>query len=568
MQRPLQLATRRFSATPKYWPGNYASFMLQHIENGARASASRPALIDGVSGRITTYRDLPYRIGAAARGFKALGITRGTVVGLHLANSPEFIVAFNALAALGAVVTTSNPAYSPTELTHQLRDSGASFVLTMEPLLPVVSAAAAGVGLPASRVLVLGSPAVAFLFEDVAAAGALRGLPEVEAVDGPRTLLALPYSSGTTGLPKGVELSHGNLTANLEQSHPGLGMASGDVAVGVLPLYHIYGITCIMGLPLRMGGTVVTLPKFDPVQFLTAVQKYRSNFLFIVPPIIAFLAKHPAVAGFDLSHVNHIFSGAAPLDGDTQRAVEARFPHAAVRQGYGMTEASPITHSETTAFRRPGSVGHALVDTECRIVEAGSLDRVLPRGRAHVGELQLRGPQVMMGYHNNAKATADTVLPGGWLRTGDLVCADEDGVYYVVDRLKELIKCKGLQVAPAELEGLLLGHPLLYDAAVVPKADERAGEVPVAFVVTRAALLRGMGKAAEADALPKVTAEQVQAFVAGKVADYKRLAEVHFVDAIPKNPSGKSAWRGARPNTPPSAPLTHTHTQTRARHAL
>jgi len=275
------------------------------------------------------------------------------------------------------------------------------------------------------------------------------------------------------------------------------------------------------------------------------VQKYRSNFLFIVPPIIAFLAKHPVVANFDLSHVNHIFSGAAPLDGDTQKAVETRFPRARVRQGYGMTEASPITHSEKVGFARPGSVGHALVDTECRIVDP-STGAPLPPGRAHVGELQLRGPQVMMGYHNNAKATADTILPGGWLRTGDLVCVDEDGVYYVVDRLKELIKCKGLQVAPAELEGLLLGHPLIYDAAVVPKADERAGEVPVAFVVTKAALLRGMGKAAEADALPAVTADQVQAFVAGKVADYKKLAEVHFVDAIPKNPSGKILRRVLR----------------------
>jgi acyl-CoA synthetase (AMP-forming)/AMP-acid ligase II len=227
-------ALRRFSAAPKYWPGNYASYMLQHIEAGAKSASSRPALIDGVSGRVTPYGDLPYRIGAAARGFKSLGVRRGTVVGLHLANSPEFIVAFNALASLGAVVTTSNPAYSPTELTHQLKDSGAEFVLTMEPLLPVVTAAATGAGLPASRVLVLGAPALAFLHEDVAAAGALRALPEVEAVDGPRTLLALPYSSGTTGLPKGVELSHGNLTANLEQSAPGLGMGAGDVAVGVL----------------------------------------------------------------------------------------------------------------------------------------------------------------------------------------------------------------------------------------------------------------------------------------------------------------------------------------------
>ena len=301
-----------------------------------------------------------------------------------------------------------------------------------------------------------------------------------------------------------------------------------------------------MGLPLRIGATVVTLPKFDPPQFLGAVQAHKSNFLFIVPPIVSFLAKHPLVANFSLGHVRTMFSGAAPLDGDTQRAVEARFPAVSVRQGYGMTEASPITHSEKPGLKGiPGSVGLPLADTECRIVDPVS-GAPLPPGKANVGELQLRGPQVMMGYHNNPKATADTILPGGWLRTGDLVCVDEGGVYYVVDRLKELIKCKGLQVAPAELEGLLLGHPLIYDAAVVPKADERSGEVPVAFVVSRAALLRAMGRAAEADALPPLAAEDVKKWVAGKVAEYKRIAEVHFVDTIPKNPSGKILRRVLR----------------------
>ena len=305
-----------------------------------------------------------------------------------------------------------------------------------------------------------------------------------------------------------------------------------------------------------MGSTVVTLPKFEPASFLGAVQKYRSNFLFIVPPIVSFLAKHPVVASFDLSHVTTMFSGAAPLDGDTQRAVETRFKQVSVRQGYGMTEASPITHSERPGEKGvPGSVGKALVDTECRIVDPVT-GQVLPPGRANVGELQLRGPQVMMGYHNNAKATADTILPGGWLRTGDLVCVDENGVYFIVDRLKELIKCKGLQVAPAELEGLLLGHPLIYDAAVVPKPDDRAGEVPVAFVVTRAALLRSMGKNAEADALQEVKAADVQAWVAGKVAEYKRIAEVHFVDTIPKNPSGKILRRVLRDRLLQAKPAT------------
>jgi acyl-CoA synthetase (AMP-forming)/AMP-acid ligase II len=265
-----------------------------------------------------------------------------------------------------------------------------------------------------------------------------------------------------------------------------------------------------------------------------------------VPPIIAFMAKHPLAAAADLSSVRMVFSGAAPLDADTQTACEKRLPNATVRQGYGMTESSPVTHiAPANQPNRPGSVGPVVPGTECRIisVETGA---ALPAGKANVGELQVRGAQVMLGYHKNAAATDATLLPGGWLRTGDLGYHDADGWFYVVDRLKELIKTKGFQVAPAELEGLLLGHPLVYDAAVVPRADERAGEVPVAFVVTKAAMLRSMGNAVGADALPALSADAVKAFVAGKVAEYKQLADVVFVDAIPKNPSGKILRRVLR----------------------
>jgi 4-coumarate--CoA ligase len=323
-------------------------------------------------------------------------------------------------------------------------------------------------------------------------------------------------------------------------------MQTSDIILGVLPFYHIYGITCLMGMPLLQGAALVTLPKFEPQSFLTAIQRHRTGYLFVVPPIIAFLAKHPSVAAADLSSVRTIFSGAAPLDGDTQKAVEARLPRAIVRQGYGMTESSPVTHAARTGgLVRPGSIGPPIALTESRVVsvETGA---ALPAGRDNVGEIQVRGPQVMLGYLNNEAATRATLLPGGWLRTGDLGYVDADGYYFIVDRLKELIKCKGFQVAPAELEGLLLSHPLIYDAAVVPRPDERAGEVPVAFVVTKAALLRAMGNAAGADALPPVTVSMVQEHIAGKVAEYKRLADVVFVDTIPKNPSGKILRRVLR----------------------
>jgi acyl-CoA synthetase (AMP-forming)/AMP-acid ligase II len=510
----------------RYSSENYASFILRHVERSATARPNSPCLVNGLNNDTVLYKDFGARVGAAQRGFRALGIGKGNVVGLHLPNCPEYIIAFNALASLGAVVTTSNPAYSPTELTHQFRDSGAELVVTIPALEGVVREAAnKTLGMKASSVVTLGSPGASFLTEDVTAAAALRALPAIEAVDGPSTLFCLPYSSGTTGLPKGVRLSHSNLTVNLEQSLVALKMQPTEAILAVLPFYHIYGITCLMGMPLLQGASVVTLPKFDPPQFLGTIQKYKCGFLFIVPPIISFLAKHPLVGSFDLSHVRSIFSGAAPLDGDTQTAVERRFPLASVRQGYGMTECSPIATSEGWAptEKRAGSIGKPLPDTQCRVVDAADATRILPPGKANVGELQVKGPQVMMGYHNNARATEDTLLPGGWLRTGDMVYQDQDGFYFVVDRIKELIKVKGFQVAPAELEGLLLGHPLVYDAAVVAKADERSGEVPVAFVVSKAAMLKGMGKAVEAAALPALTADAVKAFISGKVAEYKQL---------------------------------------------
>jgi len=491
------------------------------VERVASKTPSRAAIIEGVSGKATSYADLAYRIGAASRGFKTVGVRRGTVVAVHMPNCPEFVVTFNALASLGAVITTSNPAYSPTELAHQFKDSGAEFVVTHPALEPTVKASVANSGMKEERILTLGQPSASFLTTDVSSPGAPRSLPEVESVDGPKTLLALPYSSGTTGLPKGVALSHGNLVANLQQA--GSFMQEGDVVMGVLPMYHIYGIICIMGIPLLQGATCVTLPKFDPPVFLSTMMKFKTNFMYVVPPILSFLVKHPAAAPLDFSFVHTVFSGAAPLDADAQKAAQLRFPNSAILQGYGMTESSPITHMETKDCHRMGSIGKPVPDTQCRIVSTEDWKTILPSGEKNRGELQVKGPQVMMGYHNNAKATSDTVLQDGWLRTGDVAYQDSDGFFYIVDRIKELIKVKGLQVAPAELEAHLLSHPLVYDAAVVGKPDERAGELPVAFVVLKAQMLKSMGKTADADALPKVSGSELIGWVAGKTAEYKKL---------------------------------------------
>jgi len=288
----------------------------------------------------------------------------------------------------------------------------------------------------------------------------------------------------------------------------------------VLPFFHIYGLVVILNFGLRCGTTIVTLPRFEPESFLKALQDWRIELAHIVPPMAVALAKHPAVQNYDLRHLETMFSGAAPLGPSVTEAVEQRLS-VVVKQGYGMTEASPVTHySDFQGAVRPGTVGRLVPSTECRIVDVES---GRDAGVGEPGEVWIRGPQVMLGYLNNIEATARTLDSEGWLHTGDIGTVDSDGYLTIVDRLKELIKVKGYQVAPAELEALLLKHPQIADAAVIPAAHEECGEVPKALVVARGNL----------------TADEVIAFVHAQVAHYKRIHQVAFVDAIPKSASGK-----------------------------
>jgi acyl-CoA synthetase (AMP-forming)/AMP-acid ligase II len=341
--------------------------------------------------------------------------------------------------------------------------------------------------------------------------------PPSVAIDPFNDVAVLPYSSGTTGLPKGVMLTHRNLVANVVQ----IDAIEEELSafVGVLPLFHIYGMNVLMNFGILRGTTTVLLPRFELEAFLRVLQDWRIPIAHVAPPIAVALAKHPLVDKYDLSALKCVFSGAAPFGVELTAAVERRLS-VTVRQGYGMTEASPATHYSAGAFVRAGKVGAVMPCTECRIVDPST---GLDVGAGEVGEVWARGPQVMKGYLNNPDATAATVDADGWLHTGDIGFVDEDGFLEVTDRLKELIKVKGFQVAPAELEGLLLKHPKVADAAVIGLPDEQCGERPKAFIV-----------ASEA-----ATAEEICAFVEGHVAHYKRLAQVEFVDSIPKSPSGK-----------------------------
>jgi len=488
---------------------------LSDLVLGAGAERSdKPALVDSATGRALTYAELHERVRRAAAGLAALGVRKGDVVALGAPNSPEFAVAFFAIVRLGAIVTPINPANTSQEIARQVADAGASVFIAAAALVPKAQAAIDETGRPLVLVTIDGAADGVRSLDSIA----LDAEPPAVEIDPATDVVVLPYSSGTTGLPKGVMLTHRNVVANLAQlaavEHREL-----SALVGVLPFFHIYGMVVILSFGLMRGLTVVTMPRFEFEPFLKVLQDWRIELAHIVPPVAVALAKQPVVDDYDLSNLRWLLCAAAPLGPEVTNAIEARL-NVSMRQGYGMTEASPATHYTGPLERRTGKVGTLVPNTECRIVDPET-GRDL--GANEPGEVWIRGPQVMKGYLNNPEATARTVDADGWLHTGDIGVVDDEGYLLVVDRLKELIKVKGFQVAPAELESLLLKHPRIADAAVIPVADDEAGEVPKAIVVAREPL----------------TADDVIAFVRAEVAHYKRIRHVEFVDAIPKSASGK-----------------------------
>ena len=495
-------------------------YVLRHAER----LRDKPAMVDGVSGRALTYGQLADSIRRVASGLARRGFRKGDVFAIYSPNLPEYAVIFNAVASLGGVNTTVNPLYTAGELANQLRDCRARFLITVPAVLDKAKEAGAAAGI--EDIYVFGTAAGARSFSELLEAPAS---PPAVTIDPGTDVVALPYSSGTTGLPKGVMLTHRNLVANLCQCEGAKsfdGFKESDVTIAVLPFFHIYGMVVIMMLTLSRGGTVVSLPRFDFQEFLGALQTYQVTTAPLVPPIVLGMVKSPAVAEFDLSRIRLVFSGAAPLGGDIARQLGKKLGCPVV-QGYGMTEASPVTHLSPTrdAPMKPGSIGLVVPNTEVKLVAVDGEGEV---GRGQEGELWIRGPQIMKGYLTRAEETAAAIDADGWYHTGDVGYVDDDGWFFIVDRTKELIKYKGMQVAPAELEALLLTHPAVLDAAVIRKADEEAGEVPKAFVVLK-----------PDDTSRKTTAEAIMAFVAERVAPHKRVRHLDFIEQIPKSPSGK-----------------------------
>ncbi|KAK2976617.1 hypothetical protein RJ640_021419, partial [Escallonia rubra] len=495
------------------------------FENISKHS-TRPCLINGATGEVYTYAEVELIAKKVASGLHKLGVQQHETIMLLLPNSSEFVFAFLGASFLGAISTMANPFFTPAEVIKQAKASNAKIIITQACHVEKVRDFALANDV---RVMCIDSPPEGCLHFSELTQADERDMPDAEI--SPDDVVALPYSSGTTGLPKGVMLTHKGLVTSVAQQvdgeNPNLYMHSEDVLMCVLPLFHIYSLNSILLCGLRVGGAILIMQKFEIVSFLELIQKYKVTVGPFVPPIVLAIAKSPIVDKYDLSSIRTVQSGAAPLGKELEDALRAKIPSAKLGQGYGMTEAGPVLALCLAFAKEPfeiksGACGTVVRNAEMKIVDPETGDS-LPRNQP--GEICIRGDQIMKGYLNDPEATERTIDKEAWLHSGDIGYIDDDDELFIVDRLKELIKYKGFQVAPAELEAMLLTHPDLSDAAVVAKKDEAAGEIPVAFVV------RSNGSS--------ITEDEIKQFISKQVVFYKRISRVFFVDGIPKAPSGK-----------------------------
>jgi long-chain acyl-CoA synthetase len=491
------------------------------MQASARRHPNRTAL--RFADRTVTFAQFDEESNRLARGLRAIGLMQGDRLGLFLPNCPECEFGFYAASKLGAIATPLNPSYTAREIAYQLNDAGATVLLTHERLWPVVEAARQQLSTIKS-IVVVGSPPNDAPADVQSYAQVTSSHPAgpLETHVHPDELVALPYSSGTTGMPKGVMLTHRNLVCNHIQFSTAAGLGPDDTYLVYLPLSHIYGVA-LMGLALHSGATQIVLERFDLDTVTKLIATEGVTILYVVPPVLLALANASHLTREGFRTLRYMLSAAAPLAPDVARRVEQRFG-VPVIQAYGMTEASPDTHHSPLERERIRleSVGVPVADTEQRVVDVAESGQVL--GPGEIGEIVVRGPQVMRGYWNAPEETG-RALQDGWLHTGDIGYIDADGYLYIVDRKKEMIKYKSFSIAPADLEAVLVQHPDVADCAVIGVPDAECGELPKAFVVPRS------GATIDAAALDR--------FVADRVAGYKRIRFFETVKAIPRTPSGK-----------------------------
>lgn len=519
--------------------GPSATLTARFAADVAAAPAAKPAFTCAASGKVVKYGDIMPRIAAvAAVLYHDFGVRRGQRVCLLAPNTPDYPCVFHAILSLGATVSTANSLFTPYELARQLTLADAAVVVTIGHFMPVVTGAI--------EQLKQSDPARAAGLRVLETDKPLRdGVDPVpatyDAAVTPDDLAVLPFSSGTTGLPKGVQLTHRNLVANIYQTQDAVAFVQDDVMLSVLPFFHIYGMVVIMHSPVHAGASQVTFPRFDMEAYLDALAKHKASLCFVAPPIIVGFVKHPKTRQIDTGSVRWVFSGAAPLTEEVQRLCEPIFPNANVGQGYGLTETSPVLSISPTHDIKYGSAGTLVSHTEARVVRVNDDGTGTDVGVDEEGELWVRGPQVMKGYLR--QEDTDIVMPPnqeGYFRTGDLVKIDKDGHLTVTDRLKELIKYKGYQIAPAELEGVLQSHPLVQETIVIGvehKEFDGEGEVPKAHVVLKPGV---------AEKNPNAK-QEILDWMAERVAPYKRLrGGLDIVGEIPKTASGKLLRRVVR----------------------
>ncbi|MDH5443726.1 MAG: AMP-binding protein [Hadesarchaea archaeon] len=505
---------------PSLWPYYPEIPLFRILKNTAMMLPDKAALLYPQK---MTYKELDVSSNGLATALTDLSAKKGNTIALYMWNSPKFIIAFFGALKSGATVTALNPAFKEKDAQYQLEDSESMMVIVDDEQYPVIKRIRDKVP-RLKNVIVVGEskhPGT-YSFEEFIEKHSPH--PPTVKIDPKEDLAVIQYTGGTTGLPKGCMLTHYNITSNIFQISIAstLERTRDDIILAHLPFYHIYGMTSVMGASIRLGISMVIMKRFDLKKFFQLIEEFKVTSVLTVMPVLTLLANSPdLLKNHDLSSLRFINNGGTPIVPEIARSLQ-KLTGVTVVQGYGLSEASPVTHENPLRQIKIESVGPPIPDTEQKIVDPETGTKELPPGE--VGEVIIRGPQVMKGYWKRPEATAKAIRDG-WLYTGDLGKIDEDDYLYIVDRKKEIIKYKGFTIGPAEIEAVLYDHPAVADCAVVGKPDPVAGEIPKAFV----ALKDGA----------KATEKELINFVEERVAGYKKIREVEFVETVPRNLAGK-----------------------------